>query len=253
MRAAALSITLALAAFLAMLAAPAMAQKALVADLDQKQVRITTGFDGAELLLFGALRLQDGDDIAIIVSGPEKSVAIRRKAKVAGIWINTESATLIGVPSFYHIFSTRPVTEIAEARELERARLGYDHIPFILESDSRIEEGTHEEWQEALLRNMEADGLWGEDIGHVRVQENTLFRTNVTLPANVHPGLYEVRILHFRDREVLNEDISTIEVTKTGLSAGIHLVAHNYAPFYGIFAIIFAMVAGWIAAVAFRR
>ena len=31
------------------------AQNRLVADLDQKEVQITTGFNGAELLLFGAL------------------------------------------------------------------------------------------------------------------------------------------------------------------------------------------------------
>ena len=237
----------------AMLALPALAQNALVADLDQNEVQITTDFDGTELLLFGALRLIEGDDIAIIVSGPPKSVAIRRQAKVAGIWINTESATLVAVPSFYHIFSTRPIERIAGAEERQRIRLGYNHVPFVLDIDSSIDEGTEEEWQAALFRNMEAQGLWGKDVGDVRVQENTLFRTNVGLPANIHPGRYEVRILHFRDGLMLHEDLSTIKVSKSGLSAGIYNMAHDYAPFYGIFAILFAMAAGWLAAVAFRR
>ena len=91
----------------------ATAQAALVADLDQKEVQISTDFNGAELLLFGALKLQDDDGIAIVVSGPPKSVAVRRKDKVAGIWINTESATLVGIPSFYHILSTHPIDAVS--------------------------------------------------------------------------------------------------------------------------------------------
>ena len=249
-----LSIALALAAaWFGMQPAPATAQNALVADLNQKQVRITTDFNGAELLLFGALKLEDGDDIAIIVSGPPASVAVRRKTNVAGIWLNTESATLVGVPSFYHIFSTRAVEEIAGIPERRRTSLGFNYVPFVLEVGSLIEEGTQDEWREALFRNMEAGGLWGREVGEVGVIENALFRTNVHLPANVLPGRYEVRILHFRDGRLLNEDLSTIEVTKSGLSAGIYLMAHEYAPFYGILAILFAMSAGWLAAVAFRR
>ena len=233
--------------------ATAWAQNSLVADLDQKQVQITTDFNGAELLLFGALKLEDGDDIAIIVSGPPTSVAVRRKAKIAGIWLNTESATLVGVPSFYHIFSTRAIEEIAGVPERQRISLGYNYVPFVLDVGSRIEEGTQEEWRTALFRNMEAGGLWGRDTGEVRVLENALFRTNVVFPANVLPGHYEVRILHFRGGQMLNENISTIEVAKSGLSASIYLMAHEYAPFYGIFAILFAVMAGWLAAVAFRR
>ena len=252
MKAVALSLSLLIASALAA-ASPATAQNALVADLDQKQVGITTDFNGAELLLFGALKLQDGDDIAIIVAGPPTQVALRRKAKVAGIWLNTESATLVDVPSFYHIFSTRPIGEIAGIPERRRTSLGYNYVPFVLAAGSSIEEGTREEWRAALFRNMEAGGLWGRDVGEVRVLENALFRTNVVLPANVLPGQYEVRILHFRDGRMLNEDVSTIEVAKSGLSAGIHTMAHDYAPLYGIFAILFAMAAGWLAAVVFRR
>lgn len=231
----------------------AEARAALVADLDQKEVGITTDFNGAELLLFGALKLEDGDDIAIVVSGPPKSVAIRRKDKVAGIWINTENAKLVGIPSFYHILSTRPIEDIASAPERRKIRLGYSHIPFTLDTGSRIDEGSITDWKAALYRNMETSGLWGQQAGEVQVLERALFRTNVILPANIIPGQYQVRIIHFRDGLMINEDISTLDVVKTGLSASIYKFAHEYAPFYGIFAIIFAVSSGWLAAVAFRR
>ena len=71
-----------------------------MADLDQRDVQITTDFNGAELLLFGALERASVDDIAIIVTGPAKQISIRRKEKVAGIWLNTENADVVGMPAY---------------------------------------------------------------------------------------------------------------------------------------------------------
>lgn len=229
------------------------ASAAVVADLDQKQVSITTDFNGAELLLFGALDLLDEDDIVIEVRGPAKNIAVRRKDKVAGIWLNTESATLTNVPSFYHLLATRPIEDIADDAERRRIELGYEHIPFVLAPGSKIEEGDLGDWKQALARNMEENLLW--DVSHdtVSTRKNALFRTDVILPANIIPGQYDVRILHFRDGRMINEETSSIQVAKRGLSAKIFEVAHSYAPLYGIFAILFAVGSGWLAAVAFRR
>jgi len=238
---------------LALLTSTAEAKGTLVADLDQKEVGITTDFNGTELLLFGALSKNSNDQIAIVISGPPKSMALRRKDKVAGIWLNTENAKLIGIPSFYHVLSTRPLEEIASPEERQKIRLGYEYIPLTLASGSRIEEGEAEEWKEALIRNMEISELWDKRPGSIQVLEGVLFRTNVVLPANVIPGQYEVRVMHFSNGVMVNEDISTLEVAKSGLSATIYNIAHDYAPFYGIFAIIFAVASGWLAAVAFRR
>ena len=233
--------------------APSHAENLLVADLDQRDVSITTDFNGTALLLFGAVNLEDSDDISIVISGPPKSIAIHRKNRVAGIWINTENAELADIPSFYHILSTRPIEEIASVDERHRIKLGYEHIPFTLAQGSSIDEGTIDTWERGLSRNMEANGLWGQMAGQIEIVKGTLFRTNVTLPANVIPGEYQVRVIHFRDGELLAEELSTINVMKTGLSADVYEIAHQYAPLYGIFAILFAVSAGWLAATAFRR
>jgi uncharacterized protein (TIGR02186 family) len=238
---------------LAALPGNASAKGTLVADLDQSEVGITTDFNGTELLLFGALSKNSNDQIAIVITGPSKSMALRRKDKVAGIWLNTENARLEGIPSFYHVLSTKPVEEIASPEERRKIRLGYEHIPLTLASGSRIDEGEIEEWKDALIRNMEQADLWDKHPGSIRVIEGVLFRTNVVLPANVIPGQYEVRVMHFSNGVMVNEDISMLKVAKSGLSAMVYNIAHDYAPFYGIFAIIFAVAAGWLAAVAFRR
>lgn len=233
-------------------AASAMAQEQLVADLNQKNVRITTDFNGAELLLFGALDRASVDDIAILVTGPQKRISIRRKEQVMGIWLNTENADVV-MPSFYHILSTKPLHEIASLSTMKINRIGFEFIRFKLAPDSRIDEGAPAEWKNALIRNMEETGLWSNQPRSVRIISEVLFRANIQLPAHIVPGEYEVRTIHFRDGAVLSDSVSTLNVAKSGLSAQVYHFAHHYAPFYGIFAILFAVASGWIAAIAFRK
>ena len=238
--------------FAGSLSPQAMATSVLVADLNEKEVQISTDFNGASLLLFGTIDREISDDVVIIVEGPARDIAIRLKSRVGGIWINTESATLTNIPSFYQISSTRPLNVITSSKSLEELQLGLNHVPFTLAEDSAISEGILEDWQAALIRNMEKSNLWNQN-SDVSIRKGVLFRSNISLPANVLPGNYQVRILHFRSGELIAETNSVIVVRKSGLSADIFEFAHKYSPAYGIFAILFAVFMGWGAARVFRR
>ena len=85
----------------------ALAQEKLVLGLSQDEVSITATFTGSELLIFGAISREtpppQNSELGVIiaVAGPNVPVTIRRKERVAGIWINTESANIDIAPSFY--------------------------------------------------------------------------------------------------------------------------------------------------------
>ena len=68
----------------------------LVADLSSDEVAITTGFTGTELLLFGASGSKG--DIVVTVLGPRRSEIVRRKQRVAGIWVNGAEVTFENAP-----------------------------------------------------------------------------------------------------------------------------------------------------------
>ncbi|MCB0079333.1 MAG: TIGR02186 family protein, partial [Caldilineaceae bacterium] len=93
----------ALLVMVALAAGPVRATE-LVADLSQHQINISTGFSGTELLLFGAA--DPSGDVVVIVSGPEGKAIVRKKTRVSGIWINTESVAFDAVPGFYHVSAT---------------------------------------------------------------------------------------------------------------------------------------------------
>lgn len=243
-------------------------QQRLVADLSQKTVEITSSYHGTELLLFGAFEGKDGDDVVLLVSGPQIRLAQRRSDKVAGIWVNVETNIWENAPSFYHVFSTRPLAEIATPDTLKAARIGarslsleftkqegaqtgHGHIANAIAANAATTASV--DMIGGLIRNMQDMGLWAEETSSVTLQRNMLLRATLDLPKNVPPGNYEVRVVHFRDGDVLNEETTSMNIKKAGLSALIYNFAHNYSAFYGLFAIFFAVCSGWLAAVAFRR
>ncbi len=77
----------------ALLATPAPAER-IVADLDQNRISITTGFDGSEIFVFGAVKREapapeDAPplDVIVVVIGPSEPVVVRRKRRQAGVWV----------------------------------------------------------------------------------------------------------------------------------------------------------------------
>jgi len=253
-----------------LVAGPTMAApKQIVADLSNSRVDITSSYHGTELLLFGAYEGMPGDDIILVVQGPATDIIQRRKAKRAGIWVNVETKVWQEAPSFYHVFATDSLPSIADEQALGNATVSplAGGLKFMADRDnSGNGHGDDDkpaasgpaivgntEQQNNLRRNMEANGLWQVLPSSIVTQQDMLFRASLSLPSNIPTGDYSVRVLHFRDGVALSERTTDMNVRKAGLSALIYRFAHDYSALYGIFAIIFAVASGWLAAVAFRR
>ena len=244
-------------ALLVMLAGPtekAYAKGPLVADISADEVAITIDFNGASLLLFGALDGARDDDIIIAIKGPDIEIVTRRKGRTSGIWINQDEVVWSRAPSYYHLFTNREIEAITD--KANRAALSIGDIPasLLVSDDSKAELARDiDGWRRALTRNMQQAGLWGLNEGQVELIRGALFRANVSLPANIMPGEYEVHILHLADGKLIAEEKTTLSVAKSGIGALIYQTAHDHSVFYGLFAIAFAVFAGWLAAIAFRR
>ncbi|MEM9736570.1 MAG: TIGR02186 family protein, partial [Pseudomonadota bacterium] len=108
------------------------------------------------------------------------------------------------------------------------------------------------DYREAVIRLNRAEGLYFEQPGGVTITEETLFQTRIRLPAQLVEGDYMARILLLRDREVVDEAVTTIPVRKVGLERFIYTMAQEQAALYGLASILLALVAGWLASTLFR-
>lgn len=229
--------------------APASAQSpALIADLSKRQIAITTGFAGTDLLLFGAV--EGPGDVIVVVRGPRRDQVVRRKIRIAGVWLNGESVEFAHVPVFYRVASSRPLSAIATPAFLDQHAIGTDHLDL-----SPAEGAIHDipAFRAALIRNKAEADLYEEAEGAVTFLADRLFRTTVTFPANLPTGTYEAEVYLLRDRALVSRQTTTIEVARVGLGARIHNFARQQAALYGIIAVLVALAAGWLAGVIFRR
>lgn len=228
---------------------PFAGPKALIADLSDHLVAITTGFAGKELLIFGTV--EEGGDIVVTVRGPGRDITMHRKESVLGLWLNTASFSFVGAPSFYAIAATKPLADLASEGELERLKVGLDHM--ILTPKGRASANLAEEWADAFVRAKQRAGLYGEGMGEVTMISGKLFRARIVLPTNVPTGTYLIDAYQFVDGQAVAAQSLPLVVSKIGMEAEIYDFAQEQGALYGLSAIGVALLAGWLAHLVFRR
>jgi uncharacterized protein (TIGR02186 family) len=243
---------LALAALVAvaLTAAPVRAE-GLVADLSEHLIAITTAFVGEDVVLFGTS--DGGADIVITVVGPRENQIVRRKGRIAGIWVNRESLEFAGAPSYYAVASSAPLDQIARPDVLARHELGVEHLRMQPVDAGDLDESQIEAFRDALVRNKQRQRLYSSAPPPVNFLGPRLFRTTLNFPANVPPGIYQVQVFELEDGYVKDAQRSALVISKVGFEADVFDFAQQRAPLYGLLAIVMAIGLGWLAGVIFRR
>lgn len=240
---------------LALLSAPAAAEE-VVLGLSRDEVAITTRFDGSEILIFGAIKREepipaDSElDVIITLAGPSQPVTVRRKARRFGIWINTDAVEVDAAPSFYAVAASGVLTEVLKEVEDLRYRVSINRAIRSVGAPETVTDS--ETFTEALIRIRRDSGLYQRLDDHVVVDQQTLFRTSVTMPANLTEGAYATRIFLVRDGVVVSEKSTKIDVRKVGLERWLFTLSRQQPLIYGLLSIAIAIAAGWGASAVFR-
>ncbi len=221
----------------------------LTVDLAENHVDITTGFTGSRVVLFG---VKDAPgDIAITISGPVRKMVVRRKEQVLGLWMNRGAVQFLSVPVYYDYALSRPEAALASAEELHRNAIGLNALDFepVWEDDP----AESARFKEGLIRTRQALGLYPLEPKPVEFLDDHLFRTTLTLPANVPTGEYTIRTFLVQDGKVALARTTALTVEQVGFSAEVFNFAWAHGFFYGILAVGFAALAGWAANTFLRR
>ena len=229
----------------------------LVPDVSQDVVQIRGDFNGARLLLFGAInypagvRDPDSVDIIVVLKGPEQSITVREKQQVAGIWINAESSEFRSAPAFYALASSRPIEDIVDDRTADIYELGLHHLQ--LSPAGRIESDQLSRFTTGLVDRSERYGLYSAAMNSVRISDGILYRARIDLPARVPVGDYTAETFLIMDGRVIAAEVKDIRIEKTGMGRFITNMARQYGLLYGLIAVFMAVALGWLAGLAFRK
>ena len=241
-----------LIALFLLLAIPAKAEE-IVLGLSQDEVAITATFDGSEILIFGAIKRNEPvpDEgvlgVIVTVAGPDLPITVRRKERRFGIWVNTEAVDIDVAPSFYAVATNKPLNEILTMSEDINTQISTRRA---IRSIGKAEYD-NKNFIDALIRIRAGKGLYQTLPGGVTIDDETLFRTLITLPANLTEGDYKAEIYLTRDGEIIDLYAATIPVKKVGLERWLYNLAHDNSLIYGLMSLSIAIAAGWLASAAF--
>lgn len=237
---------------LPLLALPVMAQQPslslltpMVADISQERVEIHSSFTGLQLLVFGA-RNQPGD-LVVVARGPVADVTLRRKERIAGMWMHTDREKYTNLPLFYGYASTRPLERVAPASTLRALGIGGEEV--VLNSNSR----SRQLFTDALEQHMERYRVWQLPFGEITFFGETLFKAKIDLPDRLPRGQFTVEVYLFERGQLIGFQTIPMLTYKTGFDARVYDTAQGHTWLYGIVAILMALAGGWLAHRLFHR
>lgn len=229
--------------------------ESVVLGLSQNEIAITTSFDGSEILIFGAVKREvpvpDGPplEVVVTVAGPSEPVMVRRKDKRFGIWINTDAVEVDRAPSFYAVASSGPLRDVLSNTEDLRYKISVPRAIRSVGAPMTISDAPS--FTEALIRIRSRSDLYQLLENHVVVDDQTLFRGRIRLPAALTEGAYQTRIFLTREGRVISQHETAIDVKKVGLERWLFGLSREQPAWYGLMSLAIAIAAGWGASAAF--
>ena len=234
-----------LATFLLLLATmPARAEPSsvnfnlpLIADLSTHQIEIHANFSGAELLLYGA-RNEPGD-LIVIARGPLADLRLRRKEKIAGMWMHVESMRFSDVPLYYAITSTAPLASLLGDKQRRALGIGAE---MVIATAAGGESAFN-----APLEHQLAQRGWFSTATPVKFFGETLFKSTLVFPDSLARGDYTAEVYLVENGAIISSQTIPFRAFKTGIDAWIFDMAHERPWIYGLAATFLAVSFGWFA------
>lgn len=223
----------------------------LVPEISQHEIQVRQGFTGADLLLFGAILTPEGSraagdyDIVVVLEGPVRSIVVREKQKVAGVWVNAQASEFRSAPSFFAIASNRPIRQIVDDKTAAIYELGLDWLQ--LSPIGVIEPRLQQRFSAGLVDLMKRQELYQQNEGGVQIREQVLYQARISLPSSVQTGTYTAETFAVRKGKVVASAVTRVEVTKEGFERFVAVNAQRNGLIYGLFAVLLSVAMGWIA------
>ncbi|HXZ44649.1 MAG TPA: TIGR02186 family protein [archaeon] len=249
---------------------PAAAQtQAPSAQIETRRVTISMTFSGQRVFLHGQT-LPGTQRMLVVMEGPPVGqVRLTEKGRVGLFWLGVRQYKLAELPGVYLVNACDSPCDGHSARmrlvdlaawnpssasagilvgsEAVRARarvqsLSGDPVPG---EAQRILEGY---WR------LQADqGLYAIQPDAIRINREGAFYHTFALPTQAPEGKYRIVTYFLAGDRVLGTAENVLFVRKSGFMAWLTRLAERQALSYGVFTVLIAVTAGWLAGAIFKR
>ena len=206
--------------------------------LDADTIDVTTKFRGTEISVTTHVE-QTNPEIRLVISGPPARLTFRKKARRAGLWINTGKEVLEGASSYVALVG---VSE----KDLNAACARFS-LQTLIPAETTDLSWLCNRQQRSL---MAAQGLFTVVDPKLGIADlgDGFHRASAFLAPTAKPGTYDLRFWVGEESKQ-----TTLDVRRVGLENLILTTAENHRLLYGLLCLILAGLAGYLTNVVFNR
>jgi uncharacterized protein (TIGR02186 family) len=213
-------------------------------NLGKNRIDITTGFAGETLEIYGVKA--KGDDVIIVVKGPDRDIMVQRKDHIMGGWINRLQVVFEDVPSFYRVAASKEIELMSDVAFLREHEIGSAYLDYPSKTDG-LSAADLEAFKQALVRNKSAEGLFSAKWNSIDILEDQFYRTSFYFPHNVPIGAYKVMAYTFHNQHLSAQHSEDFLVKKVGFSAQVYEFSKKSPFWYGLLCVFLALYSGWLS------
>jgi len=201
---------------------------------------------------------EPGTDLVIKITSPEGHQVLKQKGKVAGVlWMNVGQLKFEQTPNFYEVFSTKKTEDILSSEEMEKYVIGYPALAKHVEITPVANEEEKAKWFDEFVKFKEESKVYTTSAGKIETTMNAEGKQEYYIltawPYQAQPGDYLVSVYAVKDKKVVEQAQSKVNVEQVGMVKTLATMAKNSPAIYGFLSIGVALGAGFGVSLVFRK
>lgn len=218
----------------------------LVFTTTPEEVSIRLRYQGEEVLIYGLV--PKDSQIVVKISSPGEEMLVGKKRRVGPFWMDVKSVKISDIPMLCKVYTSFDISQIPVS--LQR-RLGIDP-EFSDIKDKVFNVVKDKELADGLIEQRKEQGLYEVREGEIEIIKDKMFTISMALPAKVPTGNYSVEVFAIKGNKVIGKDKSIVRVDKVGIEKWLTNQAQNHGIFYGLIAVILALIGGMGVGIIFK-
>jgi len=218
-----------------------------------KTIEIGTTFNGATLHISG--EVPTGDNVIVEILGTDKQEAFKLKGKVWGIfWMTVGHYEIKGLPSLYLVYLPKSLSHLSNDK-LKNLNFGFEEVysRFQIEPEPKDKRFIFNEFLK-LKQKEKLYGIVHDSVTYSNItSQKKKYHAEVMLPPKIMPGIYTIKIYKVSPQfKIDGVDTDNFKVKLVGFPAFISKMAFEHSLWYGILAVIIAIMAGVLMSALFK-
>jgi uncharacterized protein (TIGR02186 family) len=236
---------------------PENSQKILTT-ASRNRVEIGLFYKGDRIHFFGVNPVPGSDLIIRLTAAKEEELKLSVKGRVGPFWMTVKQYAVSGLPFMYKIHASRPLKDIISEQTANELELGFPALKKKMQVHLIRGEKSPDDAEKlfnGFLKIKKEANLYNIEVGPERLEvtEGKLFSHYFRFPPAATEGKYLIESFAFSNGELVGYGKDEINIRKVGLEAWLTNASQNYAIAYGIGAVLFAMAAGLLVGMIFKK